>query len=217
MNLTKQSRRKKYVKQAGIIPALLAGMLTAGALTYYLVRRSEAKRDPLSIGASRRGVHLKGSVLIERSAEEIYNYWRSFEKLPEIMTFLDRVEDRGAGLTHWVIAGPKNSTLEWDSEVISDRPNERISWQSIPGSDIQTWGAVQFKGDSRGRGTNVLVDLYFEPPGKMAGTAVGRILKGLENAILKRNLRDLKSYMETGEVPMQGRKSANGSVLEGAV
>lgn len=217
MNLTKQNRRKQDVHQTSLIPVIVVGILATGALTYYLIRRAEAKRDPSSIRGSRGGVHLNGSVFIERSSEEIYNYWRNFEKLPEIMTFLDRVEERGADLSHWVISGPKNSTLEWDSEVINDLPNERISWQSIPGSDIRTWGEVQFKDDSQGRGTNVLVDLYFEPSGKMASAVAKHFLKGLENAILNQNLRDLKSYMETGEIPAQGKRSPNGSVLEGTV
>lgn len=217
MNSIMHNRRKHDVKQTSFIPALVVGVLATGALTYYLVKRAEDRRDPSSIKGGRRGVHLNGSVFIERSAEEIYNYWRNFEKLPEIMTFLDRVEERGSDLTHWVVAGPKKSTLEWDSEVIRDLLNERISWQSIPGSEIRTWGEVQFKADSQGRGTDVLVDLYFEPPGKMAGAVLGRFLKGLENAILNQNLRDLKTYMETGEIPAHARKNPNGSVLEGTV
>lgn len=211
MNLPKQKHRKQYINENSL--AIPLALFATGALAYYLLKRADAK-GTLPLAASRRGVHLEGSVSIERSAKEIYNYWRDFVQLANVMTFLDRVEDRGAGITHWVIAGPKSSTIEWDSEVVTDLPNERLSWQSIPGSDMHTWGEVRFQDSPHGRGTEVLVDMYFEPPGKMAGSAVGYFLKGLEKAVLNQNLRNLKAYMETGEVPTNKRQAPSGHSLE---
>lgn len=200
MDLRRQRRRALDKQRSGMIGGITLGLLAAGMLVYYAARRSEGTRRLPFVG-KRRTVHLEGSINIDRGAEDIYNYWRNFVQLPKVMTFLDRIEDRGGGLTHWVAKGPLGTSIEWDSEVVDDIPNERISWQSLEGSDINTWGNVQFRDNPRGRGTNVTVGLNFEPPGRMAGAAIGHFLTGLEQAMLNQNLRNLKAYMETGEVP----------------
>lgn len=200
MDLFKRKRRNPDLKKIGLMGAIPLGLVATGALGYYIFRRKERWSYPSPI-------HLKSSVNIDREAREIYNFWRSFVQLPRVMTFLDRVEDRGGDLTHWIVAGPKGSTLEWDSEVVEDLPGERLSWKSLPGSEVQTWGSVQFQDNSQDRGTDVIVDLNFEPSGVITGPAVGHFLKRIEKTLLNQNLRNLKVYMETGEVPTNKRQN----------
>ncbi len=208
VSLHRKKRRNLDLKQSSVTAAVPLGLLATSLVAYYLYKHFNTESGPSVTGS--HPVSLKSSVKIGRSPEEIYNYWRSFVQLPKVMTFLERVEDLGGGLTHWVATGPKGSTIEWDSEIVDDLPNERISWQSLPGSEIDTWGNVQFRSDSQGRGTAVVVELNFKPPGNIAGAAVGHFFKGLENAVLNQNLRNLKAYMETGEVPTNRRQNHNG-------
>lgn len=199
LDLHRQHRHHLDRHQRGMAGAILLGVVVAGVVAYYASKRGP-KRLPLTRARHRR-VHLEGSVNIDRSAEDIYNYWRNFSQLPDVMTFVDRVEDRGAGRTHWVAKGPLGRSIEWDSEVVDDIPNQRLSWHSLQGSDIQSWGDVQFRENPHGHGTDVVVHLNFEPPGRIAGAAVAHFLGSLEKAMLNQNLRNLKTYMETGEIP----------------
>lgn len=171
--------------------------LVGGALIYHFATRRSGHL--LSRGKS-NSVHLEGTVNIDRPAEEIYKFWRGFSQLPKVMTFLDRIEDRGDRLTHWVVKAPMGATVEWDSKVVDDLPNQRIAWQSVEGSEIRTWGDVRFENNARSKGTKVIVNLNFEPPGSAAGAAVAQFLGGLEKAVLNKNLRNLKAFLETGEV-----------------
>lgn len=178
------------------------GLLGAGLLYRAASRRSTG----FSLGKSKI-VQLQGSVNIDRPAEEIYSFWRDFTQLPKAMTFLDRIEDKGDNekLTHWVVKTPLGASIDWDSMVTDDVPNERIAWESVEGSDIHTWGEVRFRNTAQ-RGTNVILNLNFEPPGKAAGATIEQFLGGLEKAVLNQNLRNLKAYLETGEVATNRRQ-----------
>ncbi len=197
-------RRQSHHSHRNNLVVGALGVISAGLLYRAVARRTPAAgRLPLT-GSRPGAVHLQGSVNIDRSAETLYRFWRSFVELPQVMTFLDRVEERERGLTHWVVHSPLGATIEWDSEVTEDIPGQRIAWRSLEGADIHSWGSVEFYEDQLGRSTDVTLNLHFEPPGRAAGGAVARFLSGLEKAVLNQNLRNLKAYMETGEVPTAG-------------
>jgi len=211
LNLRKKPRHTLPTPSAGIVGAAAIGLVVTGVLAYCAATRNREDRGLPFVVARRHRIHLQGAIHIDRSAKDIYTYWRDFSQLPKTMTFLENVEERGNDVSHWVAKGPLDSTLEWDSQIMDDLPNERISWHSLGGSDIRTWGDVEFRKNPHGQGTEVVVNFNFEPPGKIAGAAIGRFLKGLETAVLNQNLRNLKAYMETGEVPdssVQEAKSA---------
>lgn len=148
-----------------------------------------------------RDVHLSSSVVIDRAASDVYEFWRDFSNLPQVMGFLERVEPREGNISHWVARVPAGPLLEWDSEVIEDVPDYRLSWRSLEGSEINTWGTVIFEPRADGKGTEVSVTLNFNPPGNSAGNAVAHFLKGLESSVLSNNMRNLKTFMEASEVP----------------
>lgn len=193
-------RGGNYRRRRGLSGTMIMGgilSVAAAGLVYRYLARHHDKRLPFS--ARQRAVHLNGSVNINKPAEEIYQFWRRFVDLPKVMTFLERVENKGGDVTHWVARGPLATRVQWDSEVTEDVPNGRIAWHSLEGSDVKTWGDVKFMAKSHGSGTDVIVNLYFQPPGSLPGATVARFLKGLENALLEQNLRNLKSYLEADE------------------
>lgn len=184
--------------------SLLGALLAAGGafLLFKIVsnNRSTPKRLPGSQGLS-RDIHLSSSIVIDRTASDIYEFWRDLSHLPRVMGFLERVEQREGNISHWVARGPAGPALEWDSEIVEDVPGHRLSWRSLEGSEISTWGSVVFEPSADGRGTEVSVSLNFNPPGHSAGSAAAHFLKGLESSVLSKNLRNLKAYMEAGEIP----------------
>ena len=54
----------------------------------------------------RRGIHVSQAFLINRPADELYNFWRNFENLPSIMTHLQSVTVLDGGRSHWVTKAP---------------------------------------------------------------------------------------------------------------
>ena len=55
------------------------------------------------------------------------------------------VQTLDAKRSHWRAKGPAGLTFEWDAEITEDRPNERMAWQSVPGSSVRNAGSVNFK------------------------------------------------------------------------
>jgi len=77
-----------------------------------------------------RGVKVENSVLINKSPEELYRYWRQFENLPRFMDHLVSVKTEGDQRSHWVVKSIGNAEVSWDAEIVNDVPNELIAWRT---------------------------------------------------------------------------------------
>ena len=140
------------------------------------------------------------AITINRPVEDVYGYWRDFERLPTFMWHLRSVKDSGGGRSHWVASGPGGTTVEWDAETVEDVPNQRISWRSLEGADVANTGTVEFTAAPGGRGTEVRVEVHYNPPGGPVGAAVAKLFGEEPEQQLKDDLRRFKQVLETGEV-----------------
>lgn len=148
-----------------------------------------------------RGTHVVKSVIIERPAEEIYQFWRDFENLPRFMNHLAEVRVLSDRRSHWTAKAPRGSEVSWEAEITDDRPNESIAWRSLEGADVANSGVVRFERAAGGRGTQVVADLHYRPPGGMLGVAAAKIAGESPDHQIQEDLRRLKRLMETGEIP----------------
>lgn len=144
-------------------------------------------------------VKLVQSVTVNRSPEEVYGFWRRLENLPKFMRHIRSVEQTSATRSHWAAqAVGSTRALEWDSEILEDRPNEVIRWRSVPNGAIQHGGEVRFKRAPGNRGTEVHVYMEYQPT---MGTAVAALSYPFNKQIMKEEIRRLKWVLETGEIP----------------
>jgi uncharacterized membrane protein len=179
--------------RARMAAAVVAG---ATAVDYLCSRR-------LSEGAGKAGngaIHLVECITINRSPEELYQFWRSLENLPQFMTHLHSVEVTDSQRSHWVAKGPAGSSVEWDAEIINDHPNELIAWRSLEDADVNNAGSVRFEPARGGRGTLVKVDLQYRPPAGKLGAAVAKVFGESPEKQIHVDLHRLKQVMETGEI-----------------
>jgi uncharacterized membrane protein len=160
-------------------------------------------------------IRVKRSAVINRSAEEIYNFWREIENLPKFMYHLESVQRTGENRSHWVTKAPAGTRVEWDSEITEDRPNERLAWRSLEGSDVYNAGSVEFQPRPEGRGTIVRVDMEYYPPAGVAGAAVAMLFNEAPEQQIYDDLKRLKQIIETGEVVRSdGSPQGAGQVLQ---
>jgi len=144
-------------------------------------------------------LHVIKSVTVNRPRQEVYEFWRDLEHLPTFMIHLEAVTTSGDRRSHWVVKAP-GGLVEWDAEMIDDRAGEIISWQSLEGSDVPNGGSVQFTDAPADRGTEVHVDLHYDPPVGSAGATVAKLFGEEPGQQLRDDLRRFKQVMETGEV-----------------
>jgi uncharacterized membrane protein len=160
-------------------------------------------------------IRVKRSIVINRSAEEIYNFWHDPTNLPRFMYHLQSVEPIGERRHHWVTKGPAGTRVEWDAEIYEDRPKEMMAWRSLEGSDVYNAGSVRFEPRPGGRGTIVRVDMEYYPPGGPAGTAIAMLFNESPQQQIYDDLRRLKQVLETGEVVRSdGSPDGAGDVLQ---
>lgn len=181
-------------------PSWLLGALGAGVAGTAVGASGLKQRHRTSARKRPGDVHLTGHVTIHRSPEEVYEFWRNFQNLPAVMSFIERVEPMEGNVTHWVARVPAGPAIEWDAEAVDDQPGRLLAWRSLEGSDLQTWGTVIFERSENNLSTDVSVSFNFSPPANRGGSVI-QYIQGLENAILYRNLRDLKARLESGENP----------------
>ena len=147
-----------------------------------------------------RGIHAKGSCMVNRAPEEVYQFWRNFQNLPRFMRHLESVEDHGGGRSRWKAKGPAGMEVEWDATIIADVPNEVITWRSLENSDVDNAGAVRFERAAGNRGTIVKVNLEYNPIAGPLGAAVAKLFGEEPEQQLDDDLRRFKQMMEVGEV-----------------
>lgn len=164
------------------------------------------------------GAHVKveKSVTINAPVEQLYDFWRDFENLPEIMNHLESVTETDNMRSHWKAKAPLGTTVEWDAEIISDIPNELISWRSVEGADVSNAGSVRFLPSTGGRGTVVKIALDYQPPAGKIGAAIAWLFGEEPSVQVEEDLLRFKRLMEADEIPTvegqpSGRKTKGAS------
>jgi len=195
LGLALNSPRTDRARLAGATAAI-AGVT---ALDIYasveFTRARRARRAPLTVT---RTLPLEASILINRLPEECYRFWHDFENLPRFMRSVESVRIDSDRRSHWVARAPGGIRLEWDSEIIDDKPDRLISWHSL-NADVPNAGSVHFDPAPGGRGTFVRVRMSHDMP-TLSGIAA-RVIGKVPKRQVKEDLRRFKQIMETGEIP----------------
>jgi uncharacterized membrane protein len=140
------------------------------------------------------------TVTINRPRSEIYAFWRDFRNLALFMENIREVQVSDDRRSHWVVAAPAGTKVEWDSVITEDEPDQLIAWESDEGADVKNAGRVEFRDGAPGRGTEVTVTLAYEPPGGEIGKAFAKLFQREPKMQARRELRRLKQLLETGEI-----------------
>jgi uncharacterized membrane protein len=140
------------------------------------------------------------SILINTTPQEAYRFWRDFENLPRFMNRLESVTVLDERRSRWTAIGPLGQQIQWETEITDQRENERIAWRSLPGSDLQVDGRVEFQEAPAGRGTLISALLQFRVPAGM-NAALARFFSRGVNFAMRQDLRRLEAIMEAGEIP----------------
>jgi uncharacterized membrane protein len=132
----------------------------------------------------------------------VYDFWKRFENFPKFMRHLVSVESLPNGRSRWRAKGPAGMTVEWEAELIEERQSEWIAWRSVEGSGIQNSGSVRFSPAPGARGTEVRVQLQYNPPAGSVGRGIAWLFGEEPDQQIHHDLHRFKQLMETGEIPL---------------
>jgi uncharacterized membrane protein len=204
---------------AGAVVAASGGALIVRGATghcpmYAANGINTAATDTRSALGGSKGVLVDCAATINRSADELFHFWRRFENLPRFMRYLVSVQQVDQRRSHWVAKAPAGRTMEWDAEIINEIPNELIGWRTLEHADVVSAGSVRFTPSGPDRGTEVRVRLQYDPPAGKAGATVAWMLGHDPKFTIQEDLRRFKQLMETGEMPTtDGQPRGHQSIL----
>jgi uncharacterized membrane protein len=208
----------------GGLPGLLIGAVGGGLIyrgatghchAYQALGINTAEEEQQQ-SAGTGDIHVEQALLVNKSPEELYRYWRNFANLPSIMSHLKEVTVTDDRKSHWVAKAPKlyGGEVEWDAEITQDEPNSMIAWRSLAGADVDNNGLVRFSPGLGDRGTEVHVSINYSPPAGKVGDLVAKLFGYGASHQIREDLRSFKNTMEVGEVPTtegQSRGTCTGS------
>jgi uncharacterized membrane protein len=185
-------------------PVGLVTSLTGLSLAARGVANVDMKRL-VGMGEFRDAVSIQKAININTSTEELYKFWRNFENFPRFMDHIKEVKDLGGGRSHWKAVGPGGMEVEWDARTTRDIPNEQISWESEPGSQMKTVGTVRFNRNADGT-SRLTVHWNYTPPAGALGHAIASLMGADPKKAMDEDLVRMKSLIETGKTTVQGQK-----------
>ncbi|MBA3556546.1 MAG: SRPBCC family protein [Gemmatimonadales bacterium] len=194
LNSRHTDRNRLAAATAAVVGVTLLDYLTS----HQLSRRSnghaatQARQD--------RGIQVDKTITVARPPEEVYRFWRDFSNLPRFMAHLESVQVLDDRRSRWKANAPAGTTVEWDAEIVEDREGESIAWRSLQHADVHNWGSVRFSPAPGDRGTEVRVQLRYEPPGGTLGAIVAKLFGEEPGQQVAGDLRRFKQVLELGEV-----------------
>jgi uncharacterized membrane protein len=147
----------------------------------------------------------------------VYDQWTQFEEFPRFMDGVTSVRQLDDTRLHWSaeIAGRQ---LEWDAQILEQRPDELVSWASTTGS--RNAGTVTFERLADDE-TRVTVLMEVDPEGALEtiGEAVGVL-----DARIEGDMQRFKEFIESRGAPtgawrgtVAGGEPRNGESPNGSV
>jgi uncharacterized membrane protein len=145
-------------------------------------------------------MELTSTTTVNKSPQEVYDFWHRLENLVTFIAHLDDVRVTGASSSHWSASAPFDTVIEWEAVTTGDVAAERIAWASVEDADLTTSGEALFVPAPGGRGTEVRVTLRYDMPAGPLGRAIAKYFGDDPSQALDDDLRRFKQVMETGEV-----------------
>lgn len=165
---------------SGFIAGAVTGVVAAAAGVLVVKRLSGIAPETV--------LRLEKSVNVGRPVETVFNTWSNFERLPQFISFVKKVE-RAGNITRWTVE-IDGREIRWDAEIAQIFPYQSIGWKSLSGP--KHTGRITFA--PLGNQTVVHVVMNYAP-------RMGKIVAALPLEVhlaerIERGLREFKLGLE---------------------
>lgn len=189
----------------GVVLALLGGGLlyrgsTGYCAFYHQLGINSRQMNQESGVPGDKGIKVERTVRIARPPQEVYRFWRNLENIPRFFEHVESVTPIDEVRSHWVVKGPAGTKVEWTAQILTDHEGELISWESLPGAEVQNAGSVRFGHTQDGK-TEVKVTLQYYPPAGVIGATVAKLFGESPDQQLDQDLNRLKDLLENNSQP----------------
>jgi uncharacterized membrane protein len=135
------------------------------------------------------------SIIVNASPERAYSIWADFTQFPTFMEHVKSVSITGPKSSHWVVAGPAGSRIDWNAELTRAEPSNRLAWNTKDKKGFMTTsGQVTFTPLEKNQ-TEVTVTMQYTPPAGQIGNWVSNLFVKPEESVAS-DLRRFKEQVE---------------------
>lgn len=161
----------------------------------------------LDSGAVSDMTEVQKSIEIKASPETVFDVWTKYENFPHFMSHVVEVRDLGRQRSHWIVKGPGNTNLEWDSVLTESSRPTTLAWKSEPGAEIENSGSVYL--EPYNGGTRATVQMAYCQPAGAVGKGVAMLLGKDPEQELEDDLIRMKHFIESGVPPRDAAQPAS--------
>jgi uncharacterized membrane protein len=155
----------------------------------------------------------RAAVTIGRPADELRTLWLRPDTQSRIWTHFAEVTASSDRMAEWVARGPAGGEYRWLTQM-DDSGADTLRWSTLDGADVANTGTLTFRPAPGDRGTELHLDVRFDPPGGIVGEAASKLFHIVPREIVLTALYRFRALALTGEIPTTDPQPAarNGGV-----
>jgi uncharacterized membrane protein len=142
----------------------------------------------------------RSSVTIGRPANELRELWLRPDTQSRIWAHFADVTVSNDGTAEWIAHGPARGEYRWRTEV-AESGTEEVRWSTLDGADVANVGILTFRPAPGERGTELYLQVRFDPPGGAVGQVVSKLFHIVPGEIVRKALYQFRALAVTGEIP----------------
>jgi uncharacterized membrane protein len=170
--------------------------LVSGGL---LLARSLINRPMRQVVERARAIDIRKTLHVQAPIEQVFDALARYENFPSFMRNVRSVQSYPDGRSHWVVAGPVGTLVEWDAETMAFRPNEVIAWRTVGNAAVTHSGVIRLR--QADTGTRVDIQMTYNPPAGALGHGVAKLFGVDPKHELDADLLRLKTFLESNRPP----------------
>jgi uncharacterized membrane protein len=182
------------------VSAATAAVLGIAAVDMLASSRVMVKPSAQYQPGQARDVRAATAVTVNAPKDAVFAVWEGFQSLPRFMSAGASIEILNDQRSRWTLSAPAGITLVWEIEITDVTPNERIAWRTVEGSTATASGTVRFRDAPGNRGTELVFNMHFNPPGGELGKKITQPLADALGTKIGNDLRRFKQLIELGEI-----------------
>ncbi len=118
-------------------------------------------------------IRIHRAFIVDAPVEDCYDFWSRFDNYKLFMSFIEDVTVTENGYLHWIARLPGRARLQWDCQVTSLRPLQRVAWKSVNRALIANAGMIEFE-PLGAQKTRIRIELSYIPPAGALGYLVAK-------------------------------------------
>jgi uncharacterized membrane protein len=140
------------------------------------------------------------AITVGRPVEELRALWLDPDTQTRIWAHFADVAPMDGRTAEWVARGPAGGEYRWRT-VVDDSASNELRWSTLDGADVANEGELRFHAAPGDKGTELHLDVRFDPPGGIVGEAAGKLFHIVPREIVLTALYRFRALALTGEIP----------------